>query len=129
MVRAALGSQLQTTSPVVTAAASVTSPSAGVVAPQGPTSFNSPGTTVLTSTMIQQQPLLMGLPTLLPQLPAEPPLEQKQLLVTQLVGETGMNHQFSEKCLSENSWQYDKAIHAFQCLKDKNALPREALIQ
>lgn len=113
MVRAALGSQLQTTSPVVTAAASVTSPSAGVVAPQGPTSFNSPGATVLTSTMIQQQPLLMGLPTLLPQLPAEPPLEvmviltkqrwyylimqQKQLLVTQLVGETGMNHQFSEK--------------------------------
>ena len=121
MVRAALGSQLQTTSP---AAASVTSPSAsaGAVAPQGP-SFNSQAATVLTSTMIQQQPLVTGLPSLLAQLPvqAEPPLEvchklvmltnttsdinmqQKQLLVTQLAGETGMNHQFSEKymCLQE----------------------------
>ena len=85
MVRAELGSQLQTTSPVVTPVATVTSPLAGAVAvavaPQDPTSFNNPGATVLSSTMIQQQPLI-SLPSLLPQLPAEPPLEVGHNLIT-----------------------------------------------
>lgn len=130
MVREALGSQLQTTSPLATVApaAPVTLPLAGGV-PQG-SSFNSAtASTVLSSSLMQQAPIMTGLPSLSPQMPAQLSLEQKQLLVNQLAGETGMNQQFSEKCLSQNHWQYDKAIHAFQCLKDKNSLPQEAFIQ
>ena len=75
MVREALASQLQTTGPLATNAASVTLP-ATATSPQGPSSL----ATVLSSSMIQQQqqqqpPLLSGLPSLSPQLPVQPSLE------------------------------------------------------
>ncbi|XP_065882578.1 nuclear RNA export factor 1-like isoform X2 [Dysidea avara] len=104
MVREALASQLQATSPIAQAVSS-SLPNQGVSNTLSPTTMS-----------LQQQQQLTS-----------PSLEQ-QYQVKQLATETGMNVQFSEKCLSENFWQYDKAIHAFHCLKEKNALPPEAFV-
>ena len=84
MVREALGSQLQTTSPLATVApaAPVTLPLAGGV-PQG-SSFNSAtASTVLSISLMQQAPVMTGLPSLSPQMPAQLSLEvdtQRKLL-------------------------------------------------
>uniref|UniRef100_A0A8D8Q7F2 Nuclear RNA export factor 1 n=1 Tax=Cacopsylla melanoneura TaxID=428564 RepID=A0A8D8Q7F2_9HEMI len=50
----------------------------------------------------------------------------KQNMVKALSQATGMNLNFSEKCLTEVQWDYDQAVNIFNALKAKNALPPDA---
>ncbi|KAI5736303.1 hypothetical protein M8J76_001976 [Diaphorina citri] len=52
----------------------------------------------------------------------------KQNMVKALSQVSGMNLNFSEKCLNEVQWDYDQAVTIFNQLKAKNALPSEAFI-
>lgn len=50
----------------------------------------------------------------------------KQNMVKALSQASGMNLNYSEKCLTEVQWDYDRAISIFNELKAQNVLPAEA---
>ncbi|KAL1457592.1 hypothetical protein WDU94_007805, partial [Cyamophila willieti] len=52
----------------------------------------------------------------------------KQNMVKALSQVSGMNLNFSEKCLTEVQWDYDRAVSIFNELKAKNALPPDAFV-
>lgn len=52
----------------------------------------------------------------------------KQNMVRTLSQTTGMNLAFSENCLNEVQWDYDKAIAIFNELKANNGIPAEAFV-
>uniref|UniRef100_A0A1X7V6T0 TAP-C domain-containing protein n=1 Tax=Amphimedon queenslandica TaxID=400682 RepID=A0A1X7V6T0_AMPQE len=69
---------------------------------------------------------------------AIPSLQQQQLsaaqaasfnesdVIQQLALETGMNYDYSKKCLAENGWNYEKAISTFRVLQGQGNIPLEA---
>ena len=50
----------------------------------------------------------------------------KQSLALAFSEKSGMNLQFSAKCLEENSWDFDKAAAVFSEAKAKGIIPPEA---
>ncbi|GIY46582.1 nuclear RNA export factor 1 [Caerostris extrusa] len=53
---------------------------------------------------------------------------EKQLLVLALSKQTGMNVDFSTKCLQENDWDFQKSVAIFLQLKEGGKIPSEAFI-
>jgi len=53
----------------------------------------------------------------------------QQQMVSTLAMQSGMNLQFSEKCLSENNWDFDRAVFIFSELQKQGKIPPEAFIK
>jgi hypothetical protein len=53
---------------------------------------------------------------------------QKEM-VKQFSIQSGMNESFSEMCLNQNEWNYEKAAAVFSELREKNGIPPEAFIR
>ncbi|GBL94459.1 Nuclear RNA export factor 1 [Araneus ventricosus] len=65
--------------------------------------------------------------------PAPPSTEEKsatekQMLVIELSKQTGMNVDFSTKCLEENDWDFQKSVAVFLKFQSEGKLPPEAFI-
>lgn len=58
--------------------------------------------------------------------PASLTPEQKQQLVQQFVMQSGMNANWSTKCLEENAWDYTLGANMFSDLRAKGSIPPEA---
>lgn len=50
----------------------------------------------------------------------------QQQMVTSFMADSGMNAEYSRKCLAENSWEYEKAGQVFLDLNSKKMIPAEA---
>lgn len=53
----------------------------------------------------------------------------QQQMVTSFMSESGMNAEFSKKCLAENNWEYEKAGQIFLDLNSKKMIPPEAFMK
>lgn len=53
----------------------------------------------------------------------------QQQMVTSFMAESGMNLEFSRKCLAENNWEYEKAGQVFLDLNNKKMIPAEAFMK
>ncbi len=64
--------------------------------------------------------------------PAPPPsgldLAAKQSLATAFAAKSGMNLDWSAKCLEENAWDFDKSAAVFSELKAAGKIPPEAFV-
>jgi nuclear RNA export factor len=47
-------------------------------------------------------------------------------MIHRISNATGMNLEYSKKCLAENGWIYDKAIAAFKFIQEQGKIPFEA---
>ncbi|KAG8201018.1 hypothetical protein JTE90_002696 [Oedothorax gibbosus] len=54
---------------------------------------------------------------------------EKQMMVAELVKQSGMNPEFSAKCLEENDFDYQRAVAVFLKFKSEGKLPAEAFIK
>ncbi|XP_023240608.1 nuclear RNA export factor 1-like [Centruroides sculpturatus] len=52
--------------------------------------------------------------------------EEQQQMVIEFSKQTGMNFDFSAKCLDENDWDFQKAATVFQTLNERGSIPVEA---
>ncbi|XP_054261590.1 nuclear RNA export factor 1-like [Macrosteles quadrilineatus] len=64
-----------------------------------------------------------------PSTPAVLDIATKQQMVSTLALQSGMNLSFSEKCLSENNWDFDRAVFIFSELQKQGKIPPEAFIK
>jgi nuclear RNA export factor len=61
--------------------------------------------------------------------PVELDLASKQSLATAFAAKSGMNLEWSAKCLEENRWDFDKSALVFFELKAAGKIPPEAFVQ
>ncbi|KAJ8916786.1 hypothetical protein NQ315_005791 [Exocentrus adspersus] len=63
--------------------------------------------------------------------PSVPVLDDatKQEMVHQMSSQSGMNLEWSFKCLDETHWDFQRAIEVFQQFKSRGVIPEEAFVQ
>jgi nuclear RNA export factor len=66
---------------------------------------------------------------IVPPPPVELDVASKQSLATAFAAKSGMNLEWSAKCLQENSWDFDKSATVFFELKAAGKIPPEAFVQ
>ncbi|XP_065197304.1 nuclear RNA export factor 1-like [Sycon ciliatum] len=58
-----------------------------------------------------------------------PEQQQRQGMIEQFSTQSGMNREWSEKCLAENSWNYEVAGQMFTRLQSQKQIPPEAFVK
>ncbi|KAG1674367.1 Nuclear RNA export factor 1 [Nymphon striatum] len=56
-------------------------------------------------------------------------VDPQQQMIVNFAEKSGMNADFSAKCLAENNWDFAKAAHTFLELKKRGVIPPEAFIK
>jgi nuclear RNA export factor len=58
------------------------------------------------------------------------PEQQKiEILVEELMLHSGMNSEWSRKCLNETNWDYARALYVFKMLNRQEQIPQEAFVE
>ncbi|EPS39451.1 hypothetical protein H072_6777 [Dactylellina haptotyla CBS 200.50] len=78
-------------------------------------------------TQAQQQPQVAGAAP--SQLPQGGPIDPKQQMIAQLMGQTGLTQKYAEMCLDQTGWDLSKALQAFNEVRASGTLPPDALTQ
>ena len=59
------------------------------------------------------------------QLPQQPDVTREEM-VKNFMQDSGMNHKYSQECLQNNGWDYEKARRNFMELQENGSIPKEA---
>jgi nuclear RNA export factor len=68
-------------------------------------------------------------PAAYPAVPAQLGVEAKRTMATAFAEKSGMNVEWSVKCLEENTWDFDKSAVVFAELKNQGKIPPEAFVK
>lgn len=79
-----------------------------------------------TNSQIKAFRMVTPTPTPSPAPSNEKTADEQQQMVVEFSNWTGMNFEFSAKCLEENDWDYQKAANVFQTLNARGSIPIEA---
>ncbi|XP_014677623.1 PREDICTED: nuclear RNA export factor 1-like [Priapulus caudatus] len=88
--------------------------------PSSSPSYPQPGPSGLTSSPVTGAPLVAV------NSPSSLTVEQKKVMVEQFMKDSGMNSEWSAKCLEENAWNYEGAGQVFLELRKVGSIPMEA---